>query len=173
MLSVLWILGGPFLLVAFVNRDAARAYTYCIEEERRWDAVLREMGRQKEALARERQAHDRCLEFQAERSLSIDTFFKRTAEAAIGWTVVLLPLFLFWLVGFAALGTVRCICRRWSAGKTNWASGDNRETPAIKLRSSATNIFCSHKACRPLVFLSKRISFVRAPFSMGAINVKS
>ena len=114
LISIVWFVGIPIYLVVNTNNTAAVVYQSCIRSA---DLAFEPGGFEGDNPVELQTAERRCARSfdgmrMSPRKLIRLLLGRDGDETLIVWTIMLVPIALFWLVGSATLATVRWL-RRW------------------------------------------------------------
>ncbi len=121
LISVLWFVGIPIYLLVNTNNTAGVVYQSCI---RNADLAFQPGGFEGDNPGELKAAERRCTRSFDNMRMSPGKLIRlllgrESEETLIVWTIILMPIGLFWLVGGATFATVRWIRRRLaSSGNT-------------------------------------------------------
>jgi hypothetical protein len=108
VISLLWLVGLPIYLMVDSNRRAGDFYTWCRSVESKVASDMRSSGRGDLADSTEQQ-HENCwrsARFMTPTVLAY-TLIAGDADTATLWSLMLVPLVIFWLIGGIVFATVR------------------------------------------------------------------
>ena len=113
LISVLWFVGMPIYLMVDTNNTAEAVYQSCIRSA---DLAFEPGGFEGDNPGELKVAERQCARSYYNMRMSPGKLMrlllgKEGEETLIVWTIVLVPIILFWLVGGATFATVRWIRR--------------------------------------------------------------
>jgi hypothetical protein len=123
VISLLWLVGLPIYVMLDSNRRASNFYTWCRSVEAKAASDMRLSGRAAESTE---QQHENCWRLAGFMSPTVlaDTLIAGNADTVALWSLMLVPLVIFWLIAGIVFATVRRI-RQWSpASSRNGSSGN-------------------------------------------------
>ena len=114
LISIVWFVGIPIYLVVNTNNSAAVVYESCIRSA---DLAFEPGGFEGNNPGELQTAERRCARAFDSMRMSPGKLIRLLLgrdgdETLIVWTIMLVPIALFWLLGSATLATVRWL-RRW------------------------------------------------------------
>jgi hypothetical protein len=117
LISVLWLVGMPIYLMVDTNNTAGVVYQSCIRSaDLAFEAGGFEGDNPGELKAAERRCARSFYKMRMSPGKLVGLLLGREGEETLTvWTTILVPVVLFWLVGVAALATVRWIRRGFAS----------------------------------------------------------
>jgi|PersoiStandDraft_1058852.scaffolds.fasta_scaffold126347_1 hypothetical protein len=119
LISVLWFVGMPIYLMVDTNNTAEAVYQSCIRSA---DLAFEPGGFEGDNPGELKSAERRCARSynnmrMSPRKLMRLLLGREGEETLTVWTMILVPIVLFWLVGGATFATVRWIRRRLASSE--------------------------------------------------------
>jgi hypothetical protein len=112
VISLLWLVGLPIYLMADSNRRASDFYTWCRSIESKFASDKRSSGRDDLAETTEQQ-HEKC--WRSARFMTptvmAHTLIAGNVDTVALWSLMLVPLVIFWIIGGLIFATMRWVRR--------------------------------------------------------------
>jgi hypothetical protein len=110
VISLLWLIGLPIFVMLDTNRRASDFYTWCRSVEAKAASDTRSSGREAESTEQQHENCRRLAGFMTPTVLA-DTLIAGNTDTVTLWSLMLVPLAIFWLIGGVIFATVRRIRR--------------------------------------------------------------